>query len=58
MARRIRMSDLQRSRAAWSAFEHSAEEAAYRRWMAEQEAGDDERDAREARQEVSDGDER
>jgi hypothetical protein len=58
MRRRVRLSDLQRERRAWDAFEHSAEEAAYRRWMADQEAGDDERDAREARQEVSDDDER
>ena len=58
MRRRVRLSDLQRERLAWDAFEHSAEEAAYRRWMADQEAGDALRDEQERRQEVSDDDER
>lgn len=46
--KRVKLSDLQRERRAWEAFETAANERAYGRYMAEQEAGDAQRDAREA----------
>jgi hypothetical protein len=48
--KRVTLQSLMAERRAWEEFESSANERAYGRYMAEQEAGDAMRDAREARE--------